>query len=140
MGAAYARAITLALEPVTASVVIPPHMIQNGEVEVLREEDADEVGRRLLARLKTWVAQSRDDYADVVFRRPTTWWQHFKQTYADRWFMRWFVRLWPVREHVELTRVRAKELLPDVEVDPEFIRQGYRRIQVIGQFTMTHEE
>ncbi len=52
----------------------------------------------------------------IEFRQPATWWEHFKATHRDRWWLRGLVRRQPVRWQVEqrvvetvvdLTRVRA---------------------------------
>jgi hypothetical protein len=32
----------------------------------------------------------------VSFRRPATWWQHFKEAYGSRWWLWRVVRRWPV--------------------------------------------
>jgi len=41
-----------------------------------------------------------------IFNTPKNPWQHFKDMYADKWFMRWIVQRWPVkfiRQKLELT-------------------------------------
>ncbi len=60
----------------------------------------------------------------VEFRRPATWWEHFKETYQDRWWLRRLVLRWPVRWEreqrvvrvvVDMTRVLA---FPKADIRP----------------------
>ncbi len=43
----------------------------------------------------------------VEFEHPATWWEMFRDTYRDRWWMAWSVRRRPVRT---LTRTRGVRL------------------------------
>lgn len=54
----------------------------------------------------------------VEFRRPATWWDHFKETYRDRWWLRRLVRRRPVQVEVEQRAVRVTVDLQRYRVYP----------------------
>lgn len=60
----------------------------------------------------------------VEFWKPATWWEHFKDTYRDRWWLRWLARRRPVRWEreqrvvetvVDMTRMLA---FPKADIRP----------------------
>lgn len=74
----------------------------------VREKD------KLCLSLEARVMMRRENPYVVKWKRPATWWDHFKQTYADK-FPRWFLKRFPVRMKEETTTVEVKALYPYIE-------------------------
>lgn len=75
-------------------------------LEIVRMDD---LYAELAHRLEAYVLAEKlvgDTYETTVSKLvsfdhtekvPASWWQHFKWTYHDRWWLRWFVNRWQVR-------------------------------------------
>lgn len=61
----------------------------------LEEVWKDEVRRRTIFQMKSYVLQTDTDVAKVEV--PTSWWQAFKYHNQKKWWMRWFVKKKPVK-------------------------------------------
>jgi len=69
-------------------------------------EDRDSIHKAMIYTLssKVWGERLHDPVEHIVtfeeehlIPLPATWWELFKQTYADRWWLRWIVKRYPVR-------------------------------------------
>lgn len=121
-----------------ATARVGRYVLDSARVEVIR----DLAARDLMYGLTTYVlsqnlppvavtrSQRRTD--EVTAFRPATWVDHFKLTYAARWWARWWVRRHPARTvevphrvtrtftvSVDLTRYRTYPHA-DVPVPPDF--------------------
>lgn len=59
--------------------------------------------------------QTVQAHKSVTFTQPATWWQHWKQDHAGKWYGRWIVQRWPVQ-------VEETTQWLEVEIDVERFR------------------
>lgn len=66
---------------------------EGGVIEMMRDQMLIELNAHVLGRkLPSFVVTEHKPYS--VPKNP---WQMFKDMYADKWFMRWIARRWPVK-------------------------------------------
>jgi len=83
--------------------VISRYVFQNANYNVI-EDELTGLMVRLVSEVLTEHIVSETQTAELDV--PASWWQHFKQDHRDRWFMRRFVRRWPVAYTTWQTEVR----------------------------------
>ena len=89
-------------EGVGAYRVISRYALDHARFELVEDE-----AHGLLVRLVSEVLRERfvSEVQTAELRVPATWWDHFKVDHGHRWFMRRFVRRFPVKWTVWSKRV-----------------------------------
>lgn len=70
------------------------------------QEYIDGITRDLMVKVQRKVYQKRltpkftSGTGQIEIEMPLTWWDHFKQTYQDRWWLSWFARRYPAATKV----------------------------------------
>ena len=87
--------LTLVREKLVMVTQLPQDFLDSVSVEVARNVLTDNIALRIKALVYGEVlpAHTVTDTVPV----PASWWQHFKQDHAYRWWLRGFVRWRPVR-------------------------------------------
>lgn len=84
----------------------------DARLELIREHYADWLSRYLLLKIRGAVWSEKVD--SVEFRKPTTWWQMFKEQYAPDWFLeRWPVVCEALKLDVRVKYPDFRPSLPD---------------------------
>jgi len=69
-----------------------------------------------------------------TFFWPSSWWQHFKFQYRERWWMRRFERRWPVKTQHETAYFRG-----EIRIDPMILYPDLKPpIEGLGRIVLTH--
>lgn len=74
----------------------------NGPLEYMKDQMIVEINAHVLGKKLPSFTVTDTQF----FNAPKNPWQHFKDMYADKWFMRWIVERWPIKfikQKVELT-------------------------------------
>lgn len=81
-------------------------VVGNLNYEYRPEQMAHEVSTYVLA--ERLPPEHVVDEKRLEVRYPDGWWEMFRHTYGDRWWMRWHVARRPVRWHAEVRHARLK--------------------------------
>ena len=84
-------------------------------------EHVDDQLKAMVYRLSTYVATDKfaEDSYSTTLEVPATWWDHFKHTYADRWWLRRYVKKHPVKtsRHRATVKVERMHSYPDCRIN-----------------------
>jgi hypothetical protein len=111
----WSRSVELEKFKVGLQYVLESEMVDTRS-ELMREDYADWLRESILLKVRGYVWSERVDV--IKFRKPTTWWQMFKEAYAPDWFL----ERWPVVCEVKTIDIRVK--YPDFR--PSLPDQEYR--------------
>lgn len=83
----------------TYAVGLIDPLLLDASVDTIRSMVCDQ----LELRVRGFILAEEDSLRHVEIRYPATWWQHFKQ----RWFPKRWLKRWPVREMVHTVDVEV---------------------------------
>lgn len=140
--------IELRWDKYIAHLEVPAELLDNTKAKVYGSEALLNV---YLLRVQTDILcddlepEEVEAIETVLFWFPATTWQMFKKNNAERWFMRWFIKRWPIRMHGERKTVtlnatiRRRDIYPSAKYVKE-LGQSYRKIEIARKITNRDED
>jgi len=104
-------------ERIGAYRLISRYVLENAQYELI-EQEATGLMIQLVSEVLTEKIAQEDH--EVTYNPPATWWQFFKATYREQWWMRRFVKRYPVKRATvrKIVHFEAKRNYPNADIPP----------------------